>query len=355
MNPATATILWRVCWNDCGWQKPSGGFKEAGYPADNGFGHEEWNFRMDDAVAGWVYGYVYKTKLKRAGAFFRIVFFAIDPNTKEWIVVGIYHAAEFIAAEDREKIAAAFQRRGIFRRRAAELRRATGKRYSQREALEFVRNAVSDPVLMVRCRVKDIEIPKTRIPLHLISGEQSVGHRFKSFTYLEDSAYFGGPSRRVARPSRGWVKPRQNELSEEAYRRITSALLKIIVPRHRRLSNAYCRWLKSELGATGVQERDCIDVRCEIGGRDVLAELKICHGTSTRKAIRESLGQLLEYNHYAARRPAQDWLIVLDVRPSRTDLQFIDSLRAARKLPLMIGWRTRNGFSFYPSWPGDSR
>src|ERR1019366_9064474 len=87
------TILWRVCWNDCGWQKPSGGFKEPGYPADHGFGHEEWNFRLEDAIVGRVYGYIYKTRLKRAGAVFRVVFFAIDPHTKERIVAGIYHAA----------------------------------------------------------------------------------------------------------------------------------------------------------------------------------------------------------------------------------------------------------------------
>jgi hypothetical protein len=60
------TILWRVCWNDCGWQKPSGGFKEPGYPADHGFGHEEWNFRLEDAIGGRVYGYIYKTRIKRA-------------------------------------------------------------------------------------------------------------------------------------------------------------------------------------------------------------------------------------------------------------------------------------------------
>jgi hypothetical protein len=351
MKRPTTTILWRVCWNDYGWQKPSGGFKEPGYPADHGFGHEEWNFRLEDAINGWVYGYVYKTTLKRAGPTFRIVFFAIDPHTKERIVVGIYHASEFIAADNRDRIAEAFEQRGIFRRRAAELRRATGKRYSQREALEFVRNAVSDPVLMVRCRVADIEIPRTRIPLGRISAMQSVGHRFKSFTYLKDDAYFRGSRKREVRPARRWITPRKGELSEESYRRVSSTQLRVIVPRHRRLSNAYCRWLKSELGATGVQERDCIDVRCEVGGRDVLAELKICHGTTTRKAIRDSLGQLLEYNHYAARRPAQDWLIVLDHQPTRIDFEFIDALRSARKLPLVIGWPRSGGFSFYPDWP----
>ncbi len=352
MKPDTKTILWRVCWNDCGWQKPSGGFKEAGYPADHGFGHEEWNFCRDDAIDGWVYGYVYKTTLKRADPIFRIVFFAIDPSTKERIVVGIYHAAEFIADDDREDIAAAFERRGIFRRRAAELKRATGKRYSQREALGFVRNAVSDPVLMVRCRETDIEIPQARFPLNRISGMQSVGHRFKSFTYLKDEAYFGGSHRRVVRPARRWVTPRKGDLSEEAYQRISSAVLKIVIPRHRRLSNAYCHWLKSEFHAIGIQERDCIDVRCEIHGRDVLSELKICHGTTPRKAIRESLGQLLEYNYYAARQPAQDWVIVLDEQPEGADLDFIDTLRTIRKLPVVLGWRTPHGFSFHPSLPG---
>lgn len=32
-----------VVWNDTGYQKPAGGSFTSGYPAENGFGHEEWN------------------------------------------------------------------------------------------------------------------------------------------------------------------------------------------------------------------------------------------------------------------------------------------------------------------------
>jgi len=345
------TILWRVCWNDCGWQKPSGGFKEPGYPADHGFGHEEWNFRLEDAVGGRIHGYIYKTRIKRAGATFRVVFFAIEPHTKERIVVGIYRAAEFIPPKDRDALYAAFTQQGIFQRRAAELRRATKMRYTQREALEFVHNAVHDPVLMIRCPVADVEISRTRIPLGRISGDQSVGHRFKSFTYLEDDTYFQGRRTRLPAGGRRWLRPQIGELSEESYYRDSTAARKVIIPRHRKLSNAFCRWLRTAHRATGIQERECIDVRCEVAGRDVLAELKICYGASERKAIRESLGQLLEYNHYCSRRPAQEWLVVLDLKPRRADCDYIDTLRTAWRLPLFLGWRTSAGFSFHPPWP----
>jgi len=41
-------ILQRVCWNTRGWTMPSGSTQERGFPGENGFGHEEWNFQTAD-------------------------------------------------------------------------------------------------------------------------------------------------------------------------------------------------------------------------------------------------------------------------------------------------------------------
>ena len=145
---------------------------------------------------------------------------------------------------------------------------------------------------------------------------------------------------------------RQAELlSEEVYYRETPAMRKVITARHNGLSNEFRRWLARQFRIKAVQEEEQIDIRFTWKEQSVLVELKVCLGVGTTKSIREALGQVLEYNHYPKRTPAENWLIVLDEEPSPSDKQFIELLRAERLLPLCVGWRTRNGFSFHPSWP----
>lgn len=59
-------VLQRVVWNTAGWRRPTGSSGESGYPAANGFGHEEWNFLTDDTVEGDVLGYLYWSPSEKA-------------------------------------------------------------------------------------------------------------------------------------------------------------------------------------------------------------------------------------------------------------------------------------------------
>jgi hypothetical protein len=157
---------------------------------------------------------------------------------------------------------------------------------------------------------------------------------------------------RTATQSISQVPTRQAELlSEEVYYRETPAMRKVITPRHNGLSNEFRCWLARQFRINAVQEKEQIDIRFNWKKQSVLVELKICLGVGTTKSIREALGQVLEYNHYPERNPAENWLIVLDEEPSSSDKYFIEKLRTERLLPLFIGWRTSSGFSFHPSWP----
>jgi hypothetical protein len=140
-------------------------------------------------------------------------------------------------------------------------------------------------------------------------------------------------------------------LIEAAYYRESPARSKYIVPRHKKLSNDFCRWLHKQHKIGATQEQKCVDIRFDLNGVAMLAELKICFGVGPTRSIREALGQLLEYNHYPARAVADEWFIVLDEEPSEQDRLYILILREKRSLPLTIGWQTSEGFSFYPKWP----
>jgi len=139
-------------------------------------------------------------------------------------------------------------------------------------------------------------------------------------------------------------------LLEAAYYRETPARLKAIIRRHNKLSNDFCRWLKQHHHITARQEHNLIDIHFQHRQQHVLAELKICFGVGTTKAIRESLGQVLEYNHYPGRKPHEQWLIILDETPSLDDRHFITILRTCLSLPLTLGWQHQHGFAFFPQW-----
>ena len=142
-----------------------------------------------------------------------------------------------------------------------------------------------------------------------------------------------------------------DSLIEDAYYRESPARLKVIVPRHNKLSNEFVKWLKKEHRTAAVQEQGRIDIVFKLKGTSCLAELKTCFGVGTTRSIREALGQLLEYNHYPKRRTADVWLVILDEMPSTDDFDFMKTLREKRSLPIVIGWYGRGDFQFNPTWP----
>jgi hypothetical protein len=134
----------------------------------------------------------------------------------------------------------------------------------------------------------------------------------------------------------------------DAYFRESPARLKQIIPRHNQLSERFVAWLKSSGYTDVTQEVGYVDVEFLDGHELCRAELKTCYGVTTTKAIREAMGQLLEYNLYGSRPPAKRWIVILDREPSAPDLAFIHQL-AAFGLPIGIGWETKKGFQFAPA------
>jgi hypothetical protein len=119
------TLLQRMCWNrDC-WRKPSGQGTDGGYPGESGFGHEEWNFQLEDACEGEVYGYLYyrppQQTLNLSGGRFQIAFWALHPDLRQKLLVGFYHDAIPASRPDLEKLDRYFKKRRIYERRSAEL------------------------------------------------------------------------------------------------------------------------------------------------------------------------------------------------------------------------------------------
>jgi hypothetical protein len=164
-------------------------------------------------------------------------------------------------------------------------------------------------------------------------------------------AYYDKQSRSNASSVAAYpITDEERLLAQDKYPRATKAQLKVITPRHKMLSNEFRLWVKRHHRVGVNQESKFTDITFEIGAVRWIAELKICYASNPRHAIREALGQLLEYNHYPGRNLFNEWLIVLDKVPSELDIEYIETLKRDLLLPVRIAWKSKSRFDFHPKW-----
>jgi hypothetical protein len=138
---------------------------------------------------------------------------------------------------------------------------------------------------------------------------------------------------------------------EEAYPRATPGIIRLIVPRHLHLSKAFQGWLRAQHAIESRREVQQIDMEFMVGSKRAMVEFKIAYNQKTKPAVREALGQILEYNHHPEREATKMWFLVLDEAPSANDCAFVEALRTERELPLFLGWQYGDGFRFHPQSP----
>ena len=120
---------------------------------------------------------------------------------------------------------------------------------------------------------------------------------------------------------------------------------------HPRLSRLFRNWIRDNYTERIRKETKGIDVEFKLGTKTVCAELKTGSEGSTQYMIRSAIGQILEYNLYPKRTSADEWMIVLDTKPSKKDKLYIDKLRSFFPKPLYLCWLKEDTFMCYPTWP----
>lgn len=122
---------------------------------------------------------------------------------------------------------------------------------------------------------------------------------------------------------------------------------------HFRLQKKFIEWAKAR-GTKNIQEEfvlangDRIDVSFNFRGKNVFSELKTVSGSSTKRAIREALGQLLDYQYHGETIASDELWIVVDGECNKDDKKFINKLIINHKLPLVLLWEKNNEFSSFP-------
>jgi hypothetical protein len=137
---------------------------------------------------------------------------------------------------------------------------------------------------------------------------------------------------------RNAVAIKSAECARDTFLRCTDAQIAEITPLHREMSFRFANWLGSRGYTRILQEQDGVDIRFWDGNNALMTELKICYGLNSRLAIREALGQIIEYNHFEGRVSNDSWWIVLDREPTRADRNYIEMIRTRYRMPLFLGW-----------------
>jgi hypothetical protein len=338
-----------MCWNSRGWRLPTNTSVDGGYPSRMGFGHEEWNFQIEDEVDGYVYAYLYfnpaQRVVKESKGYFRIGFWSLHPTTRERLLVGIYNDAELSTNADLDRVDQVFRARKIYERRASELSTVVDN-IDYGMAYREILDSVQKKWLNFKCPVDKVQGLQEYVPVEDFLKSSSLGLYFARPTYISADELPDFPKR--ISPVSTTRKSRQpsKSLAEDGYYRESKQNLARIIPRHNKLSNAFADWLRKNGFINVVQENNYVDVTFEKNEIIFRAELKVCYGVGSTKAIREALGQLLEYNYYLGREPADKWVIILDEKASRDDITYVELLKKEFRMPLYLGWQEEDAFLF---------
>ncbi len=300
--------------------------KENSYVGKNGFGHEEWNLNVSDVLDGKAFGYTYYNPPEHSdliGAGHDIFFFSINPAKKR-VLVGYYEDAVFLDQDGRNKLKDAFEQSDILEKRIEELLALglpsikTTKKARHLLLDQFSSNIVVNP--------KNVHSFGTPVVLsaEMLSGrEPKYLSRYTKPVFLTSKpAFRRGKSGARTDPFAGT----DQELLENSYLRFTKEQQKVIFRLHNQLSNRFRKWL-SGVGVKDISaESAFIDVQCVFKGKRHLFELKTCYQQTTKHAIRDAIGQILEYSYFPERVKPTFSAVVLDTEPADDEIAWCKAM-----------------------------
>ena len=181
------TYITRLCWNENGWERPSGSAAklEAGptFNAINGFGFEEWLFSPFFTVDGWRYGFVQgvnKSVNRLGGQTIRILFFTIRPDRKRFFV-GELQACLVLTQAQADAAHRELEQDGVIERMMADIA-AVGGRDEIIKDRSYIQKWTLD-VINVRFKAGDL---RKYASLREVPADSSV-HRFQRYQLVKAS------------------------------------------------------------------------------------------------------------------------------------------------------------------------
>lgn len=323
----------RICWNSNYWFYPSGRLGKSGdkksYEYINGFGHEEWNFDTDKVVDGYVYGFLQQFNNKTSihkGNIYNISFYSIEKinsykNKKWWL--GKIYSVEVISDEESERVYNIYKKNGWLSEMEADLRRLNLK-------LNAFKETSSDTFFNIRFKIYD---------MHLLDGPNKIEKSdpaIPSFYYnllnkTQDPNFSKKTSRKFT------FKPGHNPGKIETvtkskggkkdkslfHNKIQTNIFNILEKKHKKGNVG----TENELGY-----QTKVDIVVKTKTSFIFYEIKTSQ--TAKAAIREAIGQIIEYAYWPDQKNAEKLVIVAP--PSATDETKIYITRLRKKFNLPI-------------------
>jgi hypothetical protein len=315
----------RICWNSKGWIVPSGDANklehgnEAGttYVQQHRFGHEEWLFNFEWVLDGWKYGYlqpVTNSWAKVSGQKIELYLYSIGPRSS-WFYVGHINPCEVLTDDLVDEAVVEFKKRGWLRQ-MKEQARAVGGNARQLDA---------GMIFNIRFKPSDAEILDPMKPI----GSRDAIRRLRRYRLV----MLEGKNAKVRDQWPHRTGTRDPGATGTVPKRSIPATTMDLA--HATLQHELYVLLVKQYGkAAVIKEEDFADIKLKRDGQVTIIEVK----TDPRpmRAVREALGQLLEYAFGCANNGDTVGRLVVAApgEPSDLDRRYIEHLRSERGLPL---------------------
>jgi hypothetical protein len=323
----------RICWNDNYWVSPSGrkgkSKDKESYEYITGFGHEEWNFDTDKVIDGYVYGFLQqfnnKTDIHR-DAIYNISFYSIEKinsykNKKWWL--GKINSVEVISGEESERIFDIYKKNGWLAEMEADLRRLNLD-------LKPFQETSKDIFFNIRFKVFNMDLLDE--PMEIEKSDPAI----PSFYYnllnktKDPNLYTANYDKFIFKPGHN---PGKNETVTKSkggkkdkslfHNEMQTNIFTILEKRHK----------KGNVGTEndlGYQTK--VDVVVKDHSNYVFYEIKTSQ--TAKAAIREAIGQILEYAFWPNKNRAKKLVIIAPPAPTEDAKVYIQKLRKEFGLPL---------------------
>ena len=313
----------RVCWNSKGWIYPTGEaakIESNTYTTERGFGHEEWLFNYEWILDGWKYGFlqpVNRSLAKVEGETIDVRLYTITSDAK-WYYVGHLRRCEVLTEKLAESARAEFKRRGWFREMKTQVRRVEG----DIEGLNYARATL---LFNVRFRQEDAAQYAPIVPV----GPKDAIRKLRRYTlvHLDD---------KLADVTRDWATrvgtTKQPQMGKRPRAGVAPGEVYLV---HGQLQADLFALLVKRYGkAAVIMEEGYADLKLRRRGKVTLIEIK--SDSRPRYAIREAIGQILEYAYFCERaeEAVTDLVVAAPGEMDDRDAEYLQHLCDARGLPL---------------------
>jgi len=323
----------RICWNNNYWISPSGRLGKStdkdSYEYITGFGHEEWNFDTDKVIDGYVYGFLQQCNNKsdiHKGAIYNISFYSIEKinsykNKKWWL--GKINSVEVISGDESKKIYNIYKKNGWLSEMEADLNKFNF------DLKEFKKTS-EDTFFNIKFKVFDMQLLDE--PMEITANDPAIPSfyykllnktqepqlfRANSNKFIFKPGHNPGKNETVAK-SKGGKKDKSlfhNEIQTKIF-----ALLEAI-------------YKKGNVGTENVLGYQTkVDIVVREKSNYIFYEIKTSQ--TAKAAIREAIGQILEYAFWPDKNNAKKLIIIAPPTPTTDAIVYIKRLRKEFKMPI---------------------